>query len=222
MHQVLSVGYTVVPGPLGAADVHDAAAASDRAMELAGPEEIRIGSSCIRATGILKRVPCLASLLLHEPLLEAAEAIIGAPFKLSAFNTRKVKPGASAQLLHQDAVPGADGWSLVGFILMMDAFRPENGATRFVPGSQDLPVIPEQQLREHPDERFACGPAGSMIIFHGSAWHGYGANRTSDWRRSVYGSFIPITARPAMDHRRTIPPEVWTAFPARVREFLQS
>ena len=222
MYEVLDVGYTVVPGPFGAGGGHEALAASCRAIDGSNPEEVRIGSSCIRTTGILKRAPRLASLLLHEPLLEAAEAIIGGPFKLSAFNARKVRPGASAQLLHQDVVPGADGWPLVGFILMMDAFMPENGATRFVPRSQHSPAIPEQLLRDHPDQQFACGPAGSMIIFHGSAWHGYGANSTSGWRRSVYGSLIPRSAHAAMDHRGSIPLEIWTDFPVRVRALLQS
>ena len=27
------------------------------------------------------------------------------------------------------------GWPMLGFIFMVDAFRPENGATRFLPGS---------------------------------------------------------------------------------------
>jgi ectoine hydroxylase-related dioxygenase (phytanoyl-CoA dioxygenase family) len=222
MGDVLNDGYTIVPGPFGAGQLHDALAACDLAMEQADPDEIKIGSNCIRVTGILNRAPILVSLLLHKPLLEVADEIIGGPFKLSAFNARKVRPGAAAQLLHQDVTPGSDGWPLVGFILMVDTFRPENGATRFVPRSQHLAAIPAEQLRKHPDEQHACGPAGSMIIFHGSAWHGYGANLTRDWRRSVYGSLIPQSARAAMDHRESLPPKLWRGLPTRAQELLQS
>jgi ectoine hydroxylase-related dioxygenase (phytanoyl-CoA dioxygenase family) len=34
-----------------------------------------------------------------------------------------------------DVQRDSSGWPLVGFILMIDAFRPDNGATRFVLGS---------------------------------------------------------------------------------------
>ena len=218
---VLDVGYTIVPGPFGPAELHDVLEACDLAMEQADPGETKIGSNCVRVTGILRRAPVLTSLLLHEALLGVAKEIIGGPFKLSSLNARKVRPGAEAQLFHQDVAPGADGWPLVGFIFMVDTFRPENGATRFVPHSQHLTAIPAEQLREHPDQRHACGPAGSMIIFHGSAWHGYAANVTQGWRRSVYGSLIPQRARAAMGHQEFLPARVWMDLPARVRELLR-
>ena len=68
------------------------------------------------------------------------------------------------------------GHSLV-FILMVDEFRPENGATRFVPGSQRWTTVPEghdaELQADRDDQASACGPAGSLLIFNGSAWHGH-------------------------------------------------
>jgi ectoine hydroxylase-related dioxygenase (phytanoyl-CoA dioxygenase family) len=82
----------------------------------------------------------------------------------------------------------------LSFILMVDAFVPENGATRFAPGSH----------REPPGrlEIPACGSAGSLIAYNGSVLHEHGANLTDRPRRSIQGAFI----------RRTLPAATdWTA-----------
>jgi ectoine hydroxylase-related dioxygenase (phytanoyl-CoA dioxygenase family) len=89
-------------------------------------------------------------------------------------------------LPHQDVAPGADGYPLVGFIFMVDEFRFENGATRFIAGSHN-----EARPSADAAARDVCGRAGSMLIFDGTTWHGHGANRTDSPRRSIQGAFIP-------------------------------
>jgi ectoine hydroxylase-related dioxygenase (phytanoyl-CoA dioxygenase family) len=101
-------------------------------------------------------------------------------------------PNVAADPPHQDVAPGADGYPLVGFILMVDEFRVENGATRFIAGSQNGPRPSSDAVACD-----ACGPAGSMVIFEGTTWHGHGANRTDIPRRSIQGAFIPRNHRAA-------------------------
>lgn len=36
----------------------------------------------------------------------------------------------------------------------------------------------------------ACGPAGSMIVYDGSVWHGHSANRSGEPRRSIQGAYL--------------------------------
>lgn len=148
---------------------------------------------------LLDRAPELAAILTHQPLLDAAAALIGGPFKLSAFHSRSIRPGAAAQALHQDVAPGEDGWPLLGFILMIDPFEVENGATRFLPGSADLRELPEEPPPSGLE--YACGPAGSLLWFDGSVWHGHSANITARWRRSVQGALIPKGATAAVGHQ---------------------
>ncbi|HSU83168.1 MAG TPA: phytanoyl-CoA dioxygenase family protein, partial [Thermoanaerobaculia bacterium] len=88
---------------------------------------------------------------------------------------------------------------------MVDEFRPENGATRFVPGSHWLEKEPGDDARE--GQVLACGPAGSIILFNGSVWHGHAANRSTGRRRSIQGAFIPREARAAIDQASRIRPE---------------
>jgi ectoine hydroxylase-related dioxygenase (phytanoyl-CoA dioxygenase family) len=78
-------------------------------------------------------------------------------------------PNVAADPPHQDVAPGADGYPLVGFIFMVDEFRFENGATRFIAGSQKGPQPSADAVACD-----ACGQAGSMLIFDGTAWHGHG------------------------------------------------
>ncbi len=74
---------------------------------------------------------------------------------------------------------------MLGFIVMLDEFTPDNGATRFVPASQHAVAQPSIE-----DSVPACGPAGSIIVYNGSAWHGHGANATDRPRRSIQGAYI--------------------------------
>ena len=82
---------------------------------------------------------------------------------------------------------------MLGFILMLDAFTPENGATRFLPGSHNDPR-PLESAREQ-DPVPATGDRGCLVIFHGSILHGHGSNATDRPRRSIQGAYIPRDAR---------------------------
>ena len=50
--------------------------------------------------------------------------MIGVPFKLSSFQARTLRPASSAQGLHVDVARQSPDWPLLGFILMVDEFRP--------------------------------------------------------------------------------------------------
>ena len=188
-------GFVVIPGPEPAermarlADVYDAAVAS------ATGDDIKIGSASTRVSDFVNRGIEFDSLYIFPPLLEAASLVIGRPFKLSSFHARTVPPGAPAPSLHVDVRRASADWPLLGFILMVDEFRPDNGATRFVPGSHRWPETPEDATSnmrsEHDAEMLACGPAGSLLVFNGSVWHDHGANSSSGPRRSIQGAFIP-------------------------------
>jgi len=53
------------------------------------------------------------------------------------------------------------GWTMIGFIFMIDEFQQDNGASCFVPKSHR-----QATTRETDDELMrASGAAGSMIIF---------------------------------------------------------
>jgi len=200
LSQLQTHGFIVVPGPVPEGQLNAVSQAYDKAVASADTTDIVHGSTSVRVNDFVNRDRSFDPIYVHGPLLAAASELIGETFKLSAFHARSVRPHAAAQHLHQDVTRLPDGWPMVGFIFMVDEFRVDNGATRFVPGSQSLSAMPVPFERDHPHERYACGPAGSMIIFNGSVWHGHGANLTGTGRRSIQGALIRRDQVAAVDH----------------------
>ena len=187
-------GFVVVPGPLPADGLAPLARAYNFAVTCAAAEEVSVGSTTTRVHDFVNRGPIFDGLYLHRPVLEACCRVIKQPFKLSTMLARTVRPHAAAQRLHVDFKPEADGWPMVGFIYMVDEFRHDNGATRFVPGSHRWATISGELMNpggvNDVEQVQACGAAGSMIIYNGSIWHGHSANQTGEVRRSIQGAYI--------------------------------
>ena len=204
-------GFVVIPGPAQPGQIQRLVDAYDAAVTSATADDIRIGSTSTRVTDFVNRGPEFDDLYVFPPLLESCCRVIGQPFKLSSMHARTVRPHAAAQELHVDVRRDSADWPLVGFILMVDDFRPDNGATRFVPGSHRRAGTPADTMSDPradvDGQALACGPAGSLLVFNGSTWHGHTANTSSGPRRSVQGAFIPRGGRAAIDFAGRMPPE---------------
>ena len=100
---------------------------------------------------------------------------------------------------------------MVGFIFMVDEFRSDNGATRFVPGSHTWPTAPGEAIKDaaanHEQQVVACGAAGSVIVNNGSIWHGHSANQTGAPRRAIQGAYICRDAEPVIHQAARIRPQ---------------
>ena len=171
------MSFTIVPDAFTGHRLTQLTESYDAAVRNASPENTRIGSTTIRVHGLVHISPDFDDIPTCEPILEACRRVIGRPFKLSSLLVRTVMPGADAQPLHADVKPGEDGWPMLGFIVMIDDFTRDNGATRFLVGEEEV---------------LACGRAGSVIVYDGSALHGHSANRTVAPRRSIQGAYVPL------------------------------
>jgi hypothetical protein len=188
------VGFVVVPGPVEPPQLSRLAAVYDAAVSAADPADFGSGRTTTRVWDFVNRAPDFDDLYVYQPILEACCRIIGAPFHLSTMHARAVNPGAPAQELHADYRRTTDGWPMVGFVFMVDEFRRDNGATRFVPGSHHWHHAPSGVMpdptADYEGQVSACGPAGSVVIYNGSVWHGHGVNQTKEPRRSIQGAYI--------------------------------
>jgi hypothetical protein len=203
-------GFVVLPGPQPSGRMEPLVKAYTAAVASATGDDIRIGSTSTKVTDFVNRGAEFDELYVFPPLLEACCRVIGRPFKLSSLLARTLRPGTPAQELHVDVPRDSADWPLLGFILMVDEFRPDNGATRFVPGSHrwGTPEGSIADLRaEHDGQVLACGNAGSLLVFNGSTWHGHTANTSSEPRRSLQGAFIPRDGRAGTDFAARMQPE---------------
>ena len=202
------VGFTVIQGAVASANLARLAAAYDASVSSADPTDVSIGSTTTRVHDFVNRGPDFDGLYVYRPILGACCSIIGQPFKLSTMLARIVNPHSRAQALHVDFPRDAGGWPMVGFIIMVDEFRSDNGATRFVPGSHNWLTNPtgvmENPAADHEQRVLACGPAGSVIIYNGSIWHGHSANHTGEPRRSIQGAYIRRDAEPGINQAARI------------------
>ena len=194
LQDLLDVGFVVIPGPVATDELTQLAAAYDAAVASACPDDVSVGSTTTRVHDFVNRGPEFDALYVYRPVLEACCRIIGRPFKLSSLLARTLRPRSQAQTLHVDFKRDADGWPMVGFIFMVDEFRSDNGATRFVPGSHKWPTMPDgltvDRLTDYEGQAVACGPAGSVIVYNGAVWHGHTANSSGEPRRSIQGAYI--------------------------------
>jgi len=204
-------GFVIIPGPVPPGAVPELARVYDAAMAAAAETpDYRDGSTTTRLFDLVNRGAAFDSIYVHPPLLEAAARVIGQPFRLSMMLARTLRPGAAAQELHADLPRDDPARPMVGFILMVDPFRADNGATRVVPGSHRWRQVPEEVL---PDPRapcageaLACGPAGALLVFDASVWHGHAANTSGAPRRSVQGYFVRRDAPSGFDLRARMLP----------------
>jgi hypothetical protein len=204
-------GFTIVPGPVAAENLAQLAAAYDAAVAGAATGDVKVASSTTRVNDFVNRGPEFDGLYLHPPVLKACCRIIKEPFRLSTMHARTLRPRLPAQDLHVDFERDNHGWTMVGFIFMVDEFRNDNGATRFVPGSHLWADVPHDLLgnrkADYPGQVLACGPAGSMIVFNGSVWHGHTVNRSDEPRRSIQGAYIRREAQSGIDLPARMQPE---------------
>jgi ectoine hydroxylase-related dioxygenase (phytanoyl-CoA dioxygenase family) len=177
--------------------------AYDAAVASAADPDLRVGTTTTRVTDFVNRGAVFDDIYIYPPLLAACRQVIGAEFKLSSLQARTLRPHMPDQGLHVDVPRDSPDWPLLGFILMIDDFRADNGATRFLPGSHRWPGAPGDNDASLPGEPgglvVATGSAGSLLMFNGSTWHGHGENRSSAPRRSLQGAFIPRIGRGGTD-----------------------
>lgn len=199
----------MLPGSIRDPALAEATSAYGAAMA-SGPD-YKAGSTTERTLDLLNQSAAFDPIWLHPSLLEIAGHFFEERFKLSSLLARTVRPGASAQALHADLARDSSDAPLLGFILMVDSFRAENGSTRFVPGSHRWPHVASAQLpdplAEHAEETLACGDAGTMIVFDGAVWHSHTANLTQAPRRSIQGYFVRRSAQSGYDFRKRLLPD---------------
>ncbi len=174
--------------------------ATDRLLLAEGERagaEFRLEPGSDRLANLVDKGACFERVVSHPAILEAVEIVLGPDWKLSSLNYRAALPGErGAQPLHCDMglVADAQGYAVFNTVWMLDDFTPDNGPTRFVPGTHRSGQLPQDVLADpdaaHPQEQVALGRAGDVILMNAHLWHAGTANRSARPRRSLHGFYV--------------------------------
>ena len=224
VRQLAEMGFISMRGPFSPKRLSALVETYDEVMSPGCGPNFNVGSTTTRMSNLLSFNVIFDDIFLHEPLLAICSRFFIGDFKLSSFLGRTLRPGTPAQALHADLPRDSEDALLLGFILMVDPFLRENGATRFVPSSHDWPSVPTESMvdtrAQHPNEHVRWGAAGTMIIFNAAIWHGHTANTTPHPRRSVQGYFVRRNARRGSEFRSMLPFRVPTRMSPNARHLL--
>lgn len=160
-------------------------------------------------------------LAIHPLILGALDHVLGPHYQLSGPVGIDLGPGETPQGLHQDDVvyplPFPHPPVVLNTMWALDEFTEDNGATLVVPGSHDTPAgaPPDAALAVQ-----ATMPAGSVMLYVGSLWHGGGANTTDRYRLGVILEYVVSWLRAQESHLLVVPPEVVATLPPRLQELL--
>ncbi|MGE0621608.1 MAG: phytanoyl-CoA dioxygenase family protein [Pseudomonadales bacterium] len=194
-------------------------------MEATGPgKDDFAGRSTTRTGALVARSPATRELVTHPAVLAAAKAFLDPyclRFQLHLTQIIRLKPGQGKQLIHRDR--WAWGKYLKGIepqlntIWALSDFTEENGATQVVPGSVDWPddrqATPEEICQ-------AVMPAGSLLLYTGSVFHGGGENRSKADRIGINITYSLGWLRQEENQYLSCPPEIAKDFSLELQNLL--
>jgi len=214
-------GYSIVPGMI---DRDDAAAIRAELAEIA--ESIPHGRNSFegfttrRIYALFAKTRSFDALAIH-PLVTGVLDRVLRHYHLSAPTGIMIDPGEPAQILHHDdsvyPIPRPHEQLVLTTMWPLDDFTEVNGATRVVPGSHRWV---EQQPDEHTGVRIAEMPAGSVMFYLGTTWHGGGANQSDSPRLGVILEYAASWLRPQENHILAVPSELAATLPEALQELL--
>lgn len=139
-----------------------------------------------RVYNVLSKTRCTDLMGEHPRVLGVLDRLFQPNYLLSQSQIINIQPSEAAQTLHFDdgfyRIPRPRPPLGAATIWAIDDFTEENGATVIIPGSHKWG---EDGKPERSQTLPAVMPAGSVVIFLGTTWHGGGENRTERPRLAV-------------------------------------
>ena len=157
-------------------ELKEALLKTERDLNITGRDTDFEGRQTIRIYNLLAHGEAYWKVPTHRAVLPFAEAVLDAEHQLSSLSAITLCPGQAAQPLHADdqliPLPKPHQPFTLNAVWAISDFREDNGATRIVPGSHKAGAMPEFDVEL--ESVAAEMPAGSVIFWHGSLWHGGG------------------------------------------------
>lgn len=218
-------GYAVardVVAPEGVAALAAAVEAQMTALDVGFGRNAFLGLRTRRLFNLLARDPIFGELAVCAGTLPVVERLLDDECLLSSMTAIEMHPGQARQPLHCD--DGSHGLPRPGpvhgvvAILALSDFDRENGGTHVVPGSHRFDRIPRRG--DAPPTVQVEMPAGSVLFYDASLWHGGGENRSAAPRRAIVVNHCAGYLRQEECQLLAIAREQVADFPPRLRRLI--
>lgn len=177
-----------------------------------------------RLASILAHSKAAADILAHPLVMGVADRVLKRhceTYRIGSSTAIEIMPGEGNQVLHRDddfypiRIPGVE--FQISAMWALTDFTRENGATRVVPGSQDLrpisDITPDQETQ-------AAMPRGSVLFYLGSAVHAGGRNNTDKPRTGLITTYSLGWLRQEENMYLSVPREKAETYPDHVRRLM--
>src|SRR5262245_19648694 len=180
------------------------------------------GRHTVRIYNLLVHGPLYEGIPVHARVLPLVEAVLDAGCLVSSLSSISIDAGETAQPIHADdqMIPLTKPHvaTVCNTMWALTDFTEANGATRIIPGSHLRDHSPA--YGRHYDSVPAEMRRGSVLVWHGSLWHGGGANRTDRRRVGIAMNYCAGWVRQQENQQLGIPREVAQRFAPRLRELV--
>jgi ectoine hydroxylase-related dioxygenase (phytanoyl-CoA dioxygenase family) len=218
-------GYTIVENAFPASVADELVAELSRLERALGIEfaaNTFEGRRTKRVYNLLAHGVCFEAIPVHEMVLPVVEGVLDSGCLVSSLSSIAIHPGEVAQPIHADdqllPLTKPHVATICNSMWALTDFSEENGATRIIPGSHTRDHSPAYGS-EH-----ASIPAemrrGSVLIWHGSLWHGGGANRSQAVRIGIAMNYCAGWIRQQENQQLGISRDTARGFSPRLRELV--
>jgi ectoine hydroxylase-related dioxygenase (phytanoyl-CoA dioxygenase family) len=178
------------------------------------------GEHTVRLYNLLARGKVFERIPVHAAVLPVVERVLDPGCLVSSLSSIGIDPGEAAQPIHADdqLIPVAKPHApfVCNTMWAITDFTEANGATRIIPGTHRKDHSPS--YGRHYDSIAAEMPKGSVLVWHGSLWHGGGANRTDTRRVGIAMNYCAGFMRQQENQQLGIPLRVAREFEPRLQE----
>ena len=176
------------------------------------------GRNTRRTGALIARSPASHELIQHPMILEVTAKLLerAQSYQLHLTQVISIGPDSPGQSIHRDQ------WAFDFFefpsdyhvqcntIWALTDFTEENGATRLIPGSQDLPNSFEHTVDETVPAEMSVG---SCLLYTGKVYHGGGANRSGETRMGLNITYDVGWLRQEENQYLSVPHDVAVTLP---------
>ena len=218
-------GYTIVEDAIDL-DELDALAAELRGLEelfdVQPASNSFEGRRTLRIYNLLAYGTRFEAIPVHPEVLPVVEGVLDPGCLISSLSSITILPGERAQPIHADdqLIPLAKPHvpTVCNTMWALTDFTEANGATRIIPGTHRFDHSPD--LFTEYDSIPAEMQRGSVLVWHGSLWHGGGANTTDAPRVGIAMNYCAGFIRQQENQQLGLPRETVAAFSPRLQQLV--